>query len=101
MAKSSRQIIGYFGVFFLIGAVVAMLGPTLPELATNVGVGLAQIGILFTARSFGYLVGSFLGGSFYDRWIGHHLMGLLLLAAAGAMAVVPTIGWLPLLAVVI
>lgn len=101
MTKFLRQILGYFAVFLMLGAVISSLGPTLPDLAANTGVGLAQIGILFTARSFGYLVGSFLGGSFYDKWIGHYLMGLLLLLASGAMAMIPEIDWLAILAVVI
>ncbi|NOZ71120.1 MAG: hypothetical protein GXP38_04280, partial [Chloroflexi bacterium] len=94
MTKFLRQILGYFAVFLMLGAVISSLGPTLPDLAANTSVGLAQIGILFTARSFGYLVGSFLGGSFYDKWIGHYLMGLLLLLASGAMAMIPAIDWL-------
>ncbi len=102
MAKqSSLQTIGYFGVFLTLGAVIASLGPTLPDLAANVGVGMAQIGVLFTARSFGYLTGSFFSGARYDKWPGHRLMGLLLLLAAGTMAVLPVIDLLALLAAAI
>lgn len=99
--KSLLQTIGYFGVFLTLGAVIASLGPTLPDLAANAGVGMAQIGILFTARSFGYLTGSFMSGSHYDRWPGHRLMGFLLLLAALTMALLPTIHLLAAMAAVI
>jgi len=72
MKKAKLQTIGYFGLFLTLGAVIASLGPTLPTLAANVGVGMAGIGILFTARSLGYLTGSVFGGVFYDRVQGHN-----------------------------
>jgi len=97
MNKPLLQTIGYFGVFLTLGAVIASLGPTLPDLAANVGVGLAQIGVLFTARSFGYLAGSFVGGRLYDHFPGHRLMAALLLLAAVIMASLPAIGLLTVL----
>ena len=101
MLNSLRRVWGYFGLFFMLGAVIASLGPTLPNLASNVGATIGQIGILFSARSFGYLVGSFTSGSFFDRWRGHTLMGILTLTAAVAMATIPNIHWLLLLGIVI
>jgi FHS family Na+ dependent glucose MFS transporter 1 len=98
MKKTNRKTIGYFGVFFMLGAVVSSLGPTLPQLAENVGVGLAQIGVLFTTRSFGYLLGSLISGTLYDRVPGHRLMGGLLLLAAVMLVLMPRAGILILLA---
>ena len=101
MLKSLRRVSGYFGLFFMLGAVIASLGPTLPELAGNVGATISQIGILFSTRSFGYLLGSFSSGAFFDRWRGHTLMGIFTLAAALAMATIPHIHWLLLLGIVV
>lgn len=98
MKETTRQTIGYFGVFFMLGAVVSSLGPTLPHLADHVGVGLAQIGILFTTRSFGYLLGSLISGTLYDRVPGHRLMGGLLLLAAVMLVLIPQAGLLVILA---
>ncbi|MEK7818072.1 MAG: MFS transporter [Actinomycetota bacterium] len=87
----------YFAAFIALGLVAASLGPTLPGLAEQTHTRLSAISYLFTARSFGYLVGSYLGGRAYDRYPGHPLLGATLLLMAGAMALVPVI---PLLWVV-
>lgn len=81
----NRQTIGYFATFFCLGSVISSLGPTLPALANTVGVSLGQIGMLFTARSFGYLSGSMISGALYDRFRGHHLMAAMLLIGAITM----------------
>jgi FHS family Na+ dependent glucose MFS transporter 1 len=94
------QIIGYFGVYFSLGAVIASLGPTLPSLAQNVQVGIAAISILFTARSLGYLGGSLLGGYLYDHYNGHRVLAGLLTLSAASFALVPAmrdIVWLAIL----
>ncbi len=101
MKKAKLQTIGYFGLFLTLGAVIASLGPTLPTLAANVGVGMAGIGILFTARSLGYLTGSVFGGVFYDRVQGHRLMIVFLIAAAGLLAFVPAIRLIALLGIIL
>ena len=69
--------------------VAASLGPTLPGLAENTGSDIAQISYLFTARSFGYLLGSLRGGRAFDRVKGQSLMAGLLFCMAGMMALVP------------
>lgn len=64
-----------YGVCFIsLGLGMAALGPTLPFLAENTGVTLAQISFLFTSSSLGYLIGSAGGGRLYDRFKGHRLM---------------------------
>ncbi len=89
---------GYFLAFIGLGMAGAMFGPTIPYLASHTGSQLSQISWLFTARSLGYLLGSVLGGRGYDRLPGHMLMGLALLGMAGAMAAIPMIGLLWVLA---
>ena len=96
--RSSPKLIsaGYFAAFIALGLVAASLGPTLGGLAEQTGVALAQVSLLFTARSGGYFCGSLLSGRLYDRLPGHPVMaGMLLLLAAG-MALVPPISlfWL-------
>ncbi|NJN83632.1 MAG: MFS transporter [Caldilineaceae bacterium] len=76
----------YFAAFIAIGLVAASLGPTLPRLAENTGVELGQISFLFTSRSLGYLIGSYLGGRFYDRLPGHPIMAATVLLMAVTMA---------------
>eukprot|EP00047_Mylnosiga_fluctuans_P005800 m.242798 g.242798 ORF g.242798 m.242798 type:complete len:500 (+) comp14101_c0_seq1:61-1560(+) len=53
--------------FFTLGVVLALLGPTLLDLAHQTDASIAGIGRAFTARSVGYLAGSVLGGYLFDH----------------------------------
>lgn len=88
---------GYYAAFVGLGLVVAALGPTLPGLAENTRTGLSQISYLFTGRSLGYLVGSFLAGRLYDRVPGHPLMAAMLVVVGLALFLVPLASQLVLL----
>jgi FHS family Na+ dependent glucose MFS transporter 1 len=89
--KSSRysSTIAYFYAFIALGLTAAVLGPTLPTLALQTHTDLSQISLLFSARSFGYLLGSLLLGSLYDRVSGHLLMAGMLAVMAITLALVP------------
>lgn len=87
--QALNQSIGYFATFIGLGMTAASLGPTLPGLAENTNSNIAQISFLFTARSFGYLLGSLRGGRAFDRLKGQPLMAGLLFCMAGMMALVP------------
>ena len=51
------------GGFFGLGIVLCMLGPTLLDLADQAsGASVREVTLLFTSRSFAYLLGSILGG---------------------------------------
>eukprot|EP01044_Picomonas_judraskeda_P003738 COSAG03_NODE_315_length_9071_cov_16.205194_4_plen_220_part_00 len=51
------------GGFFGLGIVLCMLGPTLLDLADQAsGASVREVTLLFTSRSFAYLLGSMLGG---------------------------------------
>ena len=76
----------------------ASLGPTLPGLAEHTQTQISEISFLFTARSLGFLLGSFLGGRLYDRSPGHPLMAVVLIIMAVMMALAPLISLLWLLA---
>jgi FHS family Na+ dependent glucose MFS transporter 1 len=101
---STEQIlktIGYYAAFVALGMVGASLGPTLPGLAEHTQTGLSEISLLFTARSTGYLLGSFQGGRLYDRVPGHRLMVTVLIVMATMMALAPLTSLLWLLAAVL
>jgi len=85
---------GYFAAFITLGLTTASLGPSLPSLAENTNTLISQISYLFTARSGGYLIGSWLGGRSYDRRPGHHLLAAMLVAMAISLALIPTLSQL-------
>jgi FHS family Na+ dependent glucose MFS transporter 1 len=87
----------YYAAFVGLGLVAAILGPTLLGLANNTHSSLRAISYLFTARSLGYLIGSFTGGRLYDLVPGHSLMGSGLLVLAITLALAPLMPLLPLL----
>ena len=91
MSLSARQTSAYFAAFFVLGATIASLGPTLPYLAENTGATLASLGLLFTLRSGGYLVGSLLGGRLYDHLPGHRLLGIAIFVGALSLGTIPQI----------
>jgi len=102
-ARAGRiaNTVGYYAAFVALGLVTASLGPTLPGLAENTRTHLSEISYLFTARSSGYLAGSFLGGRLYDRMPGHRVMVTVLVVAAAMMGLAPTLSLLWLLAAVL
>lgn len=82
---------GYYVALMALGLTTASMGPTLPGLAAQTGARLAEAGLLFTARSLGYMAGSLGGGRLYDRVRGHRLLAAALVAVAAAMAAVPLV----------
>ena len=58
---------GYFGSFFGIGLCLSSLGPVLPALGRRCSAPVETMGMLFAARSMGYVFGSILGGVIFDR----------------------------------
>ncbi len=100
MSRNLRQTLAYFAAFFVLGATIASLGPTLPFLASNTGASLAALGLLFTLRSAGYLTGSLLSGRLYDRLPGHHLLGSAILAGGVGLVLLPELRGFPSLVLV-
>jgi FHS family Na+ dependent glucose MFS transporter 1 len=72
--SSARRSSLYYPVFVFLGAVIALLGASLPYLAENISVELTSSGYLFSIRSLGYLLGSFTISRLYDRFPGNKLM---------------------------
>ena len=97
-SRLSPQVVqttaAYYAAFLAMGISMSVLGPTLPGLAKQVQASLGAIGILFTARSLGSLIGSVGGGMVYDHLKGHRLMALMITISAVLAALVP---YVPLL----
>jgi MFS transporter, FHS family, Na+ dependent glucose transporter 1 len=98
-ARAARipRTIGYYVTFIALGLIGVSLGPTLPGLAEHTRSNLGEISYLFTARSLGYLLGSFLGGRIYDRAPGHPVMAAMLAVMIAMMVLVPLVPLLWLL----
>lgn len=79
----------YYLAFVLLGLTIAAEGPTLLKLAEHTSSALDQISALFLFGSFGYLVGSYIGGRLYDRVPGHRLMAGVLVCLGIMLIMVP------------
>jgi FHS family Na+ dependent glucose MFS transporter 1 len=64
----------YYAVFVALGLCVALFGPTLPNLAANIGVNLGTISTVFVVNSIGRLIGSLLCGRLLDQNFGHRIL---------------------------
>ena len=99
--KRTTITIIYYAGFVVLGLTAASLGPTLTDLAANTKSTIGQISILFTARSLGYLLGSFLAGRLYDRLPGNRVMAGGLAVLALTLGLVPIIPLLAVLTVIL
>jgi FHS family Na+ dependent glucose MFS transporter 1 len=88
---AARQTGGYFGAHVALGLMSAVLGPTLPALAVQVGSTPSALGVLFAARSLGYMLASLVIGPIYDRRTPHPILVGALLVIVSSMAVVPLV----------
>lgn len=95
------KTLSYYLAFITLGMAAAALGPTLSGLAQNTGTQMSQISILFTARSLGYLLGSWRGGRLFDQLPGHVVIAVGLAAMAATMLAIPLIPALWLLALLL
>ena len=91
MKAANLQTSTYFAAFFILGATMASLGPTLLYIASNTGTPIASLGLLFTLRSGGYLIGSLLSGRLYDHLPGHRLLGTAIFIGGLNLALIPQI----------
>lgn len=87
--RARAQTAGYFGGHIALGLVSASLGPTLPWLAAKLASEPEALGLLFTARGVGYLLGSLACGRLYDRRPAHPLLITAIMLLAASMAIVP------------
>nr|XP_033793415.1 sodium-dependent glucose transporter 1 isoform X2 [Geotrypetes seraphini] len=71
---------------------IAVLGPTFPDLASNVHNNVGNISYIFVGRSLGYLGGSVVGGILFDCMNHHLLLGLSMLWTAVGLYAIPWCG---------
>lgn len=94
-SRHGRVALFYCYAYFLLGIIVASIGPVLPELSrrTNVTLNEGGIGVITTSRSLGYLVGSIGSGVLVEKraqWGNGIISGSLLCAGAGMVAMTLT-----------
>jgi len=92
LVKTSTPV--YFISFITLGLFASILGPTLPNLAENTSTSLSDIGLLFTARSLGYIIGSLQGGRAFDRFPGHILLASILIILGSVISFIPLVNWI-------
>ena len=97
MMSTDAQNDSLFTRFYRSRFGVRLVGPYASGAGGANNAEMKQISNLFIARSFGTLIGSWMIGRFYDRIAGHPLLASSLLAAAAALALVPSAPQLPIL----
>lgn len=70
----------------------SIVGPTLTDLARQTNSSLDQISLLFTLKSLGFLLGSFVVGRTYDRVRGHPIMFVAIVGMVVMLFLIPLIG---------
>ncbi|NWU79243.1 MFS4B protein, partial [Onychorhynchus coronatus] len=75
--------------FLGLGMSIAVLGPTFPNLAANVGKNVSDIYYIFVGRSLGYLGGSVIGGVLFDCMNASLLLALSMVATTVGLYGIP------------
>ena len=94
-----RQIAAYYLVFFVFGLIVSIIGTALPYLAEHTGVSLSRVSLIFTVSSIGFLLGSILSGTLYDKIPGNIVLSAALCLSSTTAFFIPVISSFPLLCV--
>ncbi|KAK6191355.1 hypothetical protein SNE40_003069 [Patella caerulea] len=100
-SKKFIQTIVLSLAFFALGLCIAIPGPTLLDLGERVHASIDKISLIFTARSFGYLLGSIIGGFLFDRFDQQLLLFYTLVFTSVATVAAPWCTALIILAVMI
>jgi MFS transporter, FHS family, Na+ dependent glucose transporter 1 len=101
LAAQMPSVLGYYAAVFALGLAAAVFGPTLPGLAQQTHTDLRTVSVLFTARAFGYMLGSLQSGRWYDHRPGHAVLAAGLLLMAVTMVLIPFMSRLGALTAVI
>lgn len=86
--KTRQSRNAYFAIFFVTGLSFGVIGPSLPLLASQLSVTLAEVGTLLVFYGGGYLTGTRLFVRGYDHGWGNRLVGAATLASAVCFAAV-------------
>jgi FHS family Na+ dependent glucose MFS transporter 1 len=90
--QSHVRLTAAYGLsFMLLGLNIASVGPILLDLLASTGASIDSSGLLFTARSVGYFLGSLLSGPLVDRFPthGNRLIACAMLLAGVFTALIP------------
>jgi FHS family Na+ dependent glucose MFS transporter 1 len=99
MPLAFRRSVGYFALFLCLGLDMAVIGPTLSDLAGQTGSTLGEIGMVFFLGAGGVSLGTLLGGWTLDRTSGRLVLGAAQIISGSLLFLVPHVGWyVPLLA---
>lgn len=95
-----RLALLFYTAIFFEGIMLSSVGPVLPELRDRTGSTLGAIGILFTANSLGYILGSLAAGRSFGRLPGNYVLAVALVWTAVVAVLIPFIGetWLLIVA---
>jgi FHS family Na+ dependent glucose MFS transporter 1 len=97
MNKAQLRLGLYYVLFLIIGLNASIRGPLVPFFVEKLNFPIALIGLIFPARSLGYLFGTWFFGKRYDTHSlgnGHSLLALSLLITALFIGFLP---WIPML----
>ena len=97
MPLAFRQSIGYFALFMCGGLDMAVIGPTLTNLAGQTGSTLGEIGMVFFLGAGGVSLGTLLGGWTLDRTSGRLVLGSAQIISGSLLFLVPNVRWYVLL----
>ncbi|NXQ53141.1 MFS4B protein, partial [Anthoscopus minutus] len=75
--------------FLGLGLSIAVLGPTFPNLAANVGKNVSDMYYIFVGRSLGCLAGSMVGGVLFDCMNATLLLALSMLGTTAGLYAIP------------
>ena len=90
----------YFATYLLLGLMLTSIGPCMKALEKQSASSTSQIGFLIVVMSFGYMVGSIVGGRLYGPRPGNRILALSLLGMTLLTVTIPWLGVLWLLIVV-
>ena len=78
----------YLTAFLVLGSSVSIAGPALSHLRVRAGTDDGGIAMVFVGQSFGYMMGSFLGGRGLDRGGGHRMWTGCMIATVVAIGLI-------------
>ncbi|MEO7372192.1 MAG: MFS transporter, partial [Ilumatobacteraceae bacterium] len=78
----------YLVSFVVLGSALSIAGPSLSHLRDRVGTNDGGISLVFVGSSSGYMIGSFLGGRFLDRGLGHQVWTACMTTSIGAIVLI-------------
>jgi FHS family Na+ dependent glucose MFS transporter 1 len=93
MSNAVRRSSAYFLLFFCMGMDMAVIGPTLPELAAQTGSTLAAIGMIFLLGAAGGTLGTLLASWLFGWAPGRIVLGGAQLCSGALLLLVPQVPW--------